>query len=145
MNFAVTVITQVGIVGFGATAIYLTNSREFSVRRWACVFGLLAQPFWFWSTYAAAQWGIFAVSFWYAYSWARGFYFNWVNPPVAGINWEARARVAEATLANIVTRPERFPVAVSVESGTATLHYSDGLQFKTTSNIAVRLPTRCGR
>ncbi len=126
---AAAIITQVGIVGFGATAIYLTNSREFSVRRWACVFGLLAQPFWFWSTYAAAQWGIFAVSFWYAYSWARGFYFNWVSPPVAGINWEARARIAEAALEDLVI-PTPAMVLLGAD-GVAHIRFVGGREAKT--------------
>jgi len=44
------------------------------------VFGLLAQPFWFYATWQAEQWGIFALSFLYAASWLRGLWTQWVRP-----------------------------------------------------------------
>ena len=49
-------------------------------RRWAPVFGILAQPFWFYATWQAEQWGIFALSFLYAASWIRGLWTQWVRP-----------------------------------------------------------------
>lgn len=33
---------------------------------------LWSQPFWFYATWKAEQWGIFALCFFYTYSWARG-------------------------------------------------------------------------
>lgn len=72
-------ISQVGIFIFGMAAIVLVNDPRPSVRRWGPVCGLAAQPFWFQATYAAEQWGIFACSFVYAASWARGFYHAWVR------------------------------------------------------------------
>jgi hypothetical protein len=73
-------IAQVGIFAFGMSAVYLANDRRPGVRRWGCVCGLLAQPFWFYETAAHGQWLIFAASLVYAYGWARGFYHQWVTP-----------------------------------------------------------------
>ena len=66
-------ISQIGIVIFGATAIFLVGLKEWKYRRWAYVCGLCAQPFWFWTTWKAQQYGIFVMSFLYAYSWFNGF------------------------------------------------------------------------
>ena len=38
----------------------------------ACIFGLLGQPFWFYASWQAGQWGIFAVSIVYMAAWLRG-------------------------------------------------------------------------
>ena len=72
-------VEQIGIAFTSAVAIWLANDARPGWRKWACVFGLTAQPFWFYATWKAGQWGIFALSFFYAYSWARGFYNQWVR------------------------------------------------------------------
>ena len=62
----------------GVTAIMLTqqNYRE-DWKRYACLFGMAGQPFWFYATYQAEQWGIFALCFFYAYSWGLGIRNHW--------------------------------------------------------------------
>lgn len=72
-------IEQVGIVVFGMSAVVLSQDARPNVRRWACICGLLAQPFWFYTTAVNGQWGIFACSFVYAYGWARGFWNFWIR------------------------------------------------------------------
>lgn len=72
-------IEQIGIAVTGVTAVWLTQDPRESRRRWACIFGLLGQPFWFYSAYVAEQWGIFALCFLYALSWARGFRTQWLR------------------------------------------------------------------
>lgn len=72
-------IEQVAIALFGVTAVFLSQDLRADVRRWAPILGLLAQPFWFYATWKAGQWGIFALSFLYAFSWARGFYNQWLR------------------------------------------------------------------
>lgn len=72
-------IGQAGILVFGMAAIVLVNDHRPTVRRWGPVCGLLAQPFWFVETWNAGQWGIFACSFVYAGSWARGLYNGWIR------------------------------------------------------------------
>jgi hypothetical protein len=71
------VIEQTIIAICGMASIWLANDPRESHRRWACVIGLVAQPFWMWATWQAAQWGIFALSFVYAAGWARGVRHHW--------------------------------------------------------------------
>ena len=73
MDFA-----QICIAVFGASAIYLV-SRKDRWKRWGYIFGLCSQPFWLYSSWKAQQWGIFALSFWYAFSWANGIYNYWIK------------------------------------------------------------------
>lgn len=73
-------IAQIGIALFGVVAIWLSQSTHEHQRRYACLFGLASQPFWFWSAYTAQQWGIFALCALYAASWLRGFYQHWIKP-----------------------------------------------------------------
>lgn len=71
-------IEQIGIAVFGLVAVFLSQDSRESWRRFACIFGLAGQPFWFYATYQAEQWGIFALCFFYAYSWARGIRTYWI-------------------------------------------------------------------
>lgn len=70
---------QIGIALTGAIAIFLSQDRRESVRKWACIFGIAGQPFWFLATYRAGQWGMFALCFVYLASWMRGFKNNWMG------------------------------------------------------------------
>lgn len=56
----------------GMASIWLANDPREPRQRWACIIGLIAQPFWMYETFIAGQWGIFALSFVYAAGWARG-------------------------------------------------------------------------
>jgi hypothetical protein len=76
-------IDQIFLMILGGISIYLANDRDQKVRRYACLFGLASQPFWFYSAYQAEQWGVFIISFWYAFAWARGAYYNWFAEGVA--------------------------------------------------------------
>lgn len=70
---------QIGIALFGVTACLLSQDHRPNLRQWACVLGLIGQPFWFYATWKASQWGMFALCFVYTYAWALGFYNNWVR------------------------------------------------------------------
>jgi hypothetical protein len=72
-------IEQVGIVLTGVTAVWLTQDKRQSWRRWACIFGLVGQPFWFYAAWSAEQWGIFFVCILYTLSWLRGIKNNWLS------------------------------------------------------------------
>lgn len=76
-------IEQIGIMICGLTAVFLSQDPRHDWRKWACIFGLCGQPFWFYATWKAGQWGIFGLSFLYAYSWARGVNTYWIKrtPP----------------------------------------------------------------
>jgi hypothetical protein len=72
-------IDQLAIGLFGVTAVFLSQSPYFLRRRWACIFGLCSQPFWFYATWQAEQWGIFVLSILYTVSWLRGIWHNWLH------------------------------------------------------------------
>ena len=72
-------IEQTTIAIFGVAAVFLSQDRRENWRRWACIFGLAAQPVWFYMAWRAGQYGVFALSFLYAGSWARGFVTHWVR------------------------------------------------------------------
>ncbi|QFU77156.1 hypothetical protein EY643_16660 [Halioglobus maricola] len=71
---------QIGIAFTGLVAIWLTQHRDYNYRRYACLFGLAGQPFWFYSAYMAQQWGIFLLCIFYAVAWARGIRTYWLKP-----------------------------------------------------------------
>lgn len=75
-------IIQLAIAATGVTAIWLTQSKSERVRRYACLFGIAGQPFWFASAIAAEQWGIFALCVFYTWAWSRGVWNNWIKPEV---------------------------------------------------------------
>ena len=73
-------IDQIAIAVLGALAAWLSQARADSVRRWACIFGMLGQPFWFYASWNAGQWGIFVVSILYALAWMKGLWIYWIKP-----------------------------------------------------------------
>ena len=73
---------QLCIAFTGCVAIWLSQDTDPKRRRWACIFGLCGQPFWFYSAFTAAQWGIFAMCFLYSWSWLRGLRNNWLTRPI---------------------------------------------------------------
>ena len=72
-------LCQVAILIFCLGSIYLANDPKPNVRRWACVSGLISEPFWFYTTAHHDQWGIFVSAFFYTAAWGRGFYHTWVK------------------------------------------------------------------
>lgn len=70
---------QLLIAVTGAVAIYLTQQKNENLKRYACLFGIAGQPFWFYSAYTAEQWGIFVLCIFYAGAWMLGVYNNWIK------------------------------------------------------------------
>jgi hypothetical protein len=70
---------QIGIALFGVAAVWLSQDKRESWRRFASIMGLIGQPFWFYATWKAGQWGMFGLCFLYNYAWGRGFYANWIK------------------------------------------------------------------
>jgi len=70
---------QIAIAFTGIIAIWLTQQSNNDWKRYACLFGLTGQPFWFYSAYTAEQWGIFALCIFYTYAWFIGFKNNWLT------------------------------------------------------------------
>jgi len=72
-------ISQIFIGLFGVGAVWLSQHNDQDLRKYACILGLLSQPFWFYSMYQSQQWGVFVMCFLYTYSWMVGFYNHWVK------------------------------------------------------------------
>jgi len=72
-------IDQAVIAVCGCATVYLSQSRRHDTQRWACIFGVVAQPFWLWSTWHAGQWGMFALSLVYTAGWLRGIHNFWLR------------------------------------------------------------------
>lgn len=88
-------IAQIGLTIFGCAAIWFVGRKE-SWRRWGFIFGMLSQPFWFYTAWKHEQWGIFILCLWYTYSWGQGIWNFWVP------DWKAPpeyARVGNTALA----------------------------------------------
>ncbi len=72
---------QIVIAITGLIAIALTQQEKLELRKYACIFGLAGQPFWFHATYVAEQWGIFGLTFAYTIAWIKGVHTYWIKPP----------------------------------------------------------------
>jgi hypothetical protein len=71
-------IEQAVIVACGMASVWLSQDPLLERRRWACIVGLCAQPFWLYATWKAEQWGIFLLTFIYAAGWLRGIRTYWL-------------------------------------------------------------------
>ena len=65
-------IDQIGIGLFGATGIILVTLKSPKYRMWGCIFGLMAQPFWVYTSWTNSQWAVFGLTIIYSISWVNG-------------------------------------------------------------------------
>lgn len=72
-------IVQILIALLGITAVWLSQDARRDRRRYACIFGLIGQPLWFYTTWQAEQWGIFVLSFAYTFAWIKGVRVYWLE------------------------------------------------------------------
>lgn len=72
-------IRQVMLAGLSLMAVVLSQSTRERRRRCACIAGLLAQPWWFFETLDAKQWGMLGVTCAYTAVWAGSFWRQWVH------------------------------------------------------------------
>lgn len=64
---------QIAIALTGVVAIWLSQDRRENWRKFACLFGMAGQPFWFYTSWSAQQWGIFVLRFFYTWAaWFKG-------------------------------------------------------------------------
>lgn len=73
-------IDQIVIGVCGLSSVFLSQSASNNLQRYACLFGIVAQPFWFYSAYTAEQWGILVLAFIYTAGWSQGVYNFWIKP-----------------------------------------------------------------
>lgn len=71
-------ISQVMIFLLGASGIWLVARKE-DWKRWGYIVGMLAQPFWLYTSIVNEQWGVVALTAFYAYSWGMGIYNYWIK------------------------------------------------------------------
>ena len=66
-------MTQALIGITSGLAIWLISDDKNPRRqRWGWLIGLLGQPLWLYATWQSKQWGMFVLSLWYIYAWAKG-------------------------------------------------------------------------
>tara|TARA_Y100000296_G_C4945188_1_gene143460 strand:- start:110 stop:349 length:240 start_codon:yes stop_codon:yes gene_type:complete len=58
----------------GAASVWVSQGAN---AKYACILGLIAQPFWFYVTFIAEQWGLFALTVVYTFAWVRGINTYW--------------------------------------------------------------------
>lgn len=73
------ILSQVLILCTGAVAVYLSQQDNEKLKKFACLFGTVGQPFWWYSTLQAEQYGMFLLTLLYTYSWCLGIYNNWIK------------------------------------------------------------------
>ena len=73
-------IEQVVIACTELTAMWLLQSKSVPKRKYSPIFGLLGQPFWFYSSYISHQWGTFLLCFLFTSIWFKIFYDYWLIP-----------------------------------------------------------------
>jgi hypothetical protein len=72
------VIEQAFIALTELIAIWLLQSKTSQYRKWASIFGLLGQPFWFYASYQASQWGAFTLCFFFTLAWLKSLNDYWL-------------------------------------------------------------------
>ena len=72
------ILSQIMIFTCGASAVWLV-ARLDKWKRYGYILGIIAQPFWFYTTFTHQQYGITILSFWYTYSWGLGIYNYWIK------------------------------------------------------------------
>lgn len=65
-------ISQIFIVIFGSSAVWLVGRKNINYRIFGFICGLISQPFWFYTTISHKQWGLVILCTWYTYSWFSG-------------------------------------------------------------------------
>ena len=78
MYDTVYIITEIMIFILSTGAVLLLNLNN-KYSRYGVFFGLIAQPFWFLSSYNSGSWGVFAVTFIYTFAYIMGVYNFWMR------------------------------------------------------------------
>jgi hypothetical protein len=65
-------MSQALLLLLSGSAAWLVTRGTPGAAALGCALGLLGQPLWLWSSWRARQWGIFALSVWYFWSWGTG-------------------------------------------------------------------------
>ena len=71
-------ISQIMIFILGVPALWLIGRPE-KWSRWGFIFGLLAQPAWYFETITHQQYGMLALNIVYTFCWGQGIYYKWIK------------------------------------------------------------------
>lgn len=63
---------QIPLAVFSLIATWCFTSKDARVKKWGPLFGLAAQPFWFYAAYVAGQWGMVLLSVVYTSLYVNG-------------------------------------------------------------------------
>lgn len=75
------------IFASGGIAILLTQAESEQLRQYACLVGLIGQPYWLRSTYNSNQPGMYLLSIFYTYAWLKGLHLYWLAPFFVDLNF----------------------------------------------------------
>lgn len=91
-------VDQIGIAVFGVTAVFLSQARSRQHQRWACIFGLVGQVFWFYTAINAKQVGVIVLVVLYTAIWMKGFVVYWIlkEKPASASDESEKAKVEES-------------------------------------------------
>lgn len=70
---------QIIIPILSLSSIYITQQKNESIKKYACLLGMMSQPFWFYSFYHAQQWGSFVTAIGFTFVWGLGIYNYWIK------------------------------------------------------------------
>ena len=99
-------IEQIFIAVTELVAISLLQDKRNEFRKWACIFGILGQPFWFYSSYQAGQWGAFILCFFFTAAWCKGIKDYWLTPEKGMTNDDYYQLISEAV--DKLSQDEKF-------------------------------------
>lgn len=76
------IVAQIGAVVLGCWSMWLVNlkHKEHPNKRWACILGLISEPFWMYTLIYHQQYIAIIVKFFYTVSWSMGIYNFWIKP-----------------------------------------------------------------
>ena len=74
-------IDQIFIAVTGIVSLFLVNSSNPNRSKYACFFGLVAQPVWFHTSWQNEQWGVVVLAVLYTWAWGNGLYNHWIKKP----------------------------------------------------------------
>lgn len=69
-------LDQLIISVFGVMSCYCTATKN---PKWACIWGMCAEPGWVYTSYTHQQWGILFLAFVYCGIWGYGIYNCWIK------------------------------------------------------------------
>lgn len=73
-------VVQAIILFTGALAIWFSQIGNDALEPWACIVGLIGQPFFLYCTYRSRQWGMFLLSVLYTGAYFAGLWHFWLGP-----------------------------------------------------------------